>query len=53
MPICMDRHEMEGATARALADAHQKDLKLQAKFGVKLKGFSQPLRLFEVQWQEV
>jgi class 3 adenylate cyclase len=32
----MDRHEMEGATARAVADAHQKDLKLQAKHGLKL-----------------
>jgi class 3 adenylate cyclase len=36
MPIYMDRHEMEGATARAVADAHQKDLKLQDKFGVKM-----------------
>jgi hypothetical protein len=37
MPIYMDRHEMEGATAKAVADAHQKDLKLQEKY--------------EVQWQ--
>jgi class 3 adenylate cyclase len=36
MPIYMDRHEMEGATAKAVADAHKKDLKLQEKFGVKL-----------------
>ena len=36
MPIYMDRHEMEGATARAVADAHQKDLKLQEKYGIKL-----------------
>ena len=36
MPIYMDRHEMQGATARAVADAHQKDLKLQEKFGVKI-----------------
>lgn len=36
MPIYMDRHEMEGATAKAVADAHQKDLKLQDKFGIKL-----------------
>ena len=27
MPIYMDRHDMEGATAKAVADAHQKDLK--------------------------
>ncbi|UCD80310.1 MAG: DUF4242 domain-containing protein [Desulfobacterales bacterium] len=36
MPIYMDRHDMEGATARAVADAHQKDLKLQEKYGVKI-----------------
>jgi class 3 adenylate cyclase len=36
MPIFMDRHEMEGATAKAVADAHQKDLKLQAKYNVRL-----------------
>ena len=36
MPIYMDRHEMEGATARSVADAHQKDLKLQEKYGIKL-----------------
>jgi class 3 adenylate cyclase len=36
MPIYMDRHEMEGATAKAVADAHQKDLKLQEKYGIKL-----------------
>ncbi len=36
MPIYMDRHDIEGATAKAVADAHQKDLKLQDKYGVKL-----------------
>lgn len=36
MPIYMDRHNVEGATAKALADAHQKDLKLQDKYGIKL-----------------
>jgi class 3 adenylate cyclase len=36
MPIYMDRHEMEGATAKAVADAHEKDLKLQEKYGIKL-----------------
>lgn len=36
MPIYMDRHKMENATARAVADAHRKDLKLQDKYGVKL-----------------
>ena len=32
----MDRHEIEGATAKAVADAHLKDIKLQDKYGVKL-----------------
>ncbi len=36
MPIYMDRHDMEGATAKAVADAHLKDLKLQDKYGVKM-----------------
>ena len=36
MPIYMDRHEMAGATANAVADAHRKDLKLQEKYGIKL-----------------
>ena len=36
MPIYMDRHDMEGATAKAVADAHQKDLKLQERYGVKM-----------------
>ena len=36
MPIYMDRHEMEGATSRAVADAHQNDVKLQDKYGVRL-----------------
>ena len=36
MPIYMDRHDMEGATAKAVADAHHKDLKLQEKYGVRM-----------------
>ena len=36
MPIYMDRHDMEGATAKAVADAHQKDLKLQDQYGIKM-----------------
>lgn len=35
MPIFMDRHFIEGASQQAIADAHEKDLKLQDKFGVK------------------
>ena len=36
MPIYMDRHNSKGATAKSVADAHQKDLALQDKFGIKL-----------------
>jgi len=36
MPIYMDRHEMKGATAQTVANAHLKDLKLQEKYGVKM-----------------
>jgi hypothetical protein len=32
----MDRHDMEGAVAKTVADAHQKDLMLQEKYGVKM-----------------
>jgi class 3 adenylate cyclase len=35
MPIFMDRHFIEGASHQAIADAHEKDLKQQSKFGVK------------------
>jgi class 3 adenylate cyclase len=35
MPVYMDRHYIEGATRRAVADAHQKDLALQDKYHVK------------------
>ena len=36
MPIYMDRHDTKEATAKSVADAHQKDLELQDKYGVKL-----------------
>lgn len=36
MPVYMDRHDLYGTTAQAVADAHQKDLKLQSKYGVRL-----------------
>ena len=36
MPIYMDRHTSDTATAQAIADAHEKDLKLQDKYGVRL-----------------
>ena len=35
MPVYMDRHYIEGATQRAITDAHQKDLALQNKYDVK------------------
>jgi class 3 adenylate cyclase len=34
MPIFMDRHYIEGATAHAVAQAHTTDLAVQARFGV-------------------
>jgi class 3 adenylate cyclase len=35
MPIYMDRHYIEGATQHAIANAHLKDLKAEAKYGVR------------------
>lgn len=35
MPVYMDRHYIEGATRRAVADAHLKDLALQDKYNIK------------------
>ena len=35
MPIYMDRHYIEGASHHAIANAHEKDLKTQGKYGVK------------------
>ena len=35
MPVYMDRHYIEGATRHAIAGAHQKDLSLQDRYGVK------------------
>lgn len=35
MPIYMDRHYIEGATAHAVANAHDADLAVQAKYGVR------------------
>jgi Nickel responsive protein SCO4226-like len=34
MPIYMDRHYIEGATRHTLANAHEKDLAVQRKYGV-------------------
>ncbi|MFK5856321.1 MAG: DUF4242 domain-containing protein [Bacteroidota bacterium] len=35
MPIYMDRHDLSGATAKDVAQAHQQDLKIQDHFGCK------------------
>ena len=36
MPLYMDvHHKVEGLTAKAVAEAHQKDLETQGKHGVK------------------
>lgn len=35
MPIYMDRHDIPGVTAEAVAEAHQADLKIQDKFDCK------------------
>jgi hypothetical protein len=35
MPIFMDRHDMRGATAENVAEAHRKDLEIQDRYGVK------------------
>ena len=34
MPIYMDRHYIEGATRHTIANAHEKDLEVQSKYGV-------------------
>jgi hypothetical protein len=40
MPLYMDIHKkVDGATADAVADAHSKDLKIQAKYGVQYKKY--------------
>lgn len=35
MPIYMDRHDLKGATAADIAEAHRKDLDIQDQYGVK------------------
>ncbi len=35
MPIFMDRHEVKGVTAEKVAEVHQKDLQVQAKYECK------------------
>jgi class 3 adenylate cyclase len=35
MPIFLDRHDLKGTTAADIAEAHRKDLELQADYGVR------------------
>jgi class 3 adenylate cyclase len=35
MPIFLDRHNLRGLTAADIADAHRKDLEVQARYGVQ------------------
>ena len=35
MPIYMDRHDLEAATAKDVAEAHREDLKIQHKYNCK------------------
>jgi class 3 adenylate cyclase len=39
MPIFMDRHYVEGASRHAVEIAHQKDIEIQADFGVTMMAF--------------
>ena len=34
MPIFLDRHDMTGFTASDVAEAHRRDLEIQADYGV-------------------
>jgi len=36
MPIYMDRHDVPGITAKAVAESHQKDLEIQEDFGIAI-----------------
>ncbi len=40
MPLYMDEHRnMKGVTAKAVAEAHEKDLKVQGKYGVNYRSY--------------
>ena len=39
MPIYMDRHDVRGATAEAVADMHRRDLEIQDRYGVKYMAY--------------
>jgi len=35
MPLYIDVHNLPGATAKAVAEAHMKDLQMQGRYGVR------------------
>ncbi|MFL6173081.1 MAG: DUF4242 domain-containing protein [Marmoricola sp.] len=39
MPLYMDIHHVDGVTADAVAEAHQKDLEVQGQHGVDYKSY--------------
>jgi class 3 adenylate cyclase len=39
MPIFMDRHDMRGATAEQVAEAHRRDVDIQDRYGVKYMAY--------------
>ena len=39
MPLYMDIHHVDGVTADAVAEAHQKDLEIQGRHGVDYKSY--------------
>ena len=39
MPLYMDIHNVDGVTADAVAEAHQKDLEVQGQHGVDYKSY--------------
>jgi class 3 adenylate cyclase len=39
MPIFMDRHDLRGATAEQVAEAHRRDLDVQDRYGVKYMAY--------------
>ncbi len=40
MPLYMDEHKhVKGVTAKAVAEAHAKDLKVQGKYGVHFRNY--------------
>jgi class 3 adenylate cyclase len=49
VPLFIDRHDLSGASAADVAAAHTEDVR---RGRLTMKGFDEPIRLFEVAWQE-